>query len=235
MALAVEDVQRIESVDLEPQRGQVNGSRGRPVETAEVDRQPPVDEHPHVVVSREGEPARAVVSKRRVDLGAEVEVVGPILISPSLAIDRKEVVVEIVELVGIVLHERDGLFNRVIDARDRIEPLLESAAGWDEVACRPAGQATALRLAVRAQIVLDQSAQEPIGSAALEVLMRAQKVVVGDVEREHGRERWRRRQGRWRWRQVLEHQDVANLPLRVGGPAARDDGKAAKARAVPAP
>ena len=148
MALAVEDVQRIESVDLEPQRGQVNGSRGRPVETAEVDRQPPVDEHPHVVVSPEGEPARAIVSKSRVDLGAEVEVVVEALVAPSLVVNREEVVVVVVILLRIVLVEGNARRDDLVDPGDGIEPLLESSAGWNCVACQPAGQAAAHRLAI---------------------------------------------------------------------------------------
>ncbi len=179
------------------------------MDTAEIDYQPPVDEHPHVVVPREAQGAGTVIRKSGVDFRAKVVVVAVALISKPLVIDREKGVVEVVKLLRVVLHERDGLArDDLVDPGDGVEPLVESAAGWNKVACRPAGHATALWLAVRAQVVLDQPALDREGATALEVRVRFAEVIDRDVERKdrrwcrwwRGRHWWRRMRGRWRGR-----------------------------------
>jgi hypothetical protein len=67
------------------------------VQAPEVDRQPPVDEDPHVVVTGEAEHLAARVAERGVGFEREVIVVQVDFVAEQLTVDRKEIRVRVGE------------------------------------------------------------------------------------------------------------------------------------------
>jgi len=188
----VEDVQRVQRVVLQTQAWQIGPSCGWPVDATEVDYKPIVDEHPHVVVASEGQGAGAVVSKGCVYLRAKVEVVTVALVAPAFFVNWKEVAVVVMKFFRIILDQRDGLSaDHLIHSRNVIEPLCESGAGWHKVRGWPVRVATALGLAVWANVVLDKAQLHVERPADLEIEVRLLEIIVGDIQCEDGR--WRRR------------------------------------------
>ena len=80
MPLGVEQRDLVEAADGQAERGGalIDGQRAlrAGVQPTEIEREPPVDEDPDVVVAAEGQRLAAAVLEEVTDLGGEAEVVG---------------------------------------------------------------------------------------------------------------------------------------------------------------